>query len=90
MIIWVDHSRLGSFPQVSRQVKKWPILQLHKTIRVSHAVECPVVFILLYDRDGQGGVFKIMKNDHFLEFFPFCSFSLNFWAGEGVVYIRIA
>ena len=48
------------------QVKRWFILQVHKIIRVSHAVTFPIVFILFYDRDGQGGVFKVMKNDHFL------------------------
>ena len=30
-----------------------------------HAVAFPIVFILLYDRDWQGGVFKVLKNDHF-------------------------
>ena len=35
-------------------------------IRVSDAVVFPIVFILFYDRDGQGGVFKVVKNDNFL------------------------
>ena len=37
--------------------------ELHKTIRVSNVAACPVVFILFYDRDGQGGVFKGVKNE---------------------------
>ena len=37
-------------------------------IRVSHIVVCPIVFILFYERSCQGGVFKIMKNDHFVVF----------------------
>ena len=48
-------SRLGHFTQVFRQLKEWLILELHKTIRVSHAVACPIVLILFYDRDLQGG-----------------------------------
>ena len=43
-------------------------VKVHKIIQVSHKVACPIVFILFYDRDGQGGVFKVMKNDHFLVF----------------------
>ena len=38
-------------------------------LKVLDAVGCPIVFNLFYDRDGQGGVFKVMKNDHFLVFF---------------------
>ena len=31
-----------------------------------------------------------MKNDHFLNYFlSFGSFSLRFWAGKGVAYVRI-
>ena len=44
------------------------MLEVHKIIKVSHKVTRPIVFILFYDRDGQGGVFKVMKNDHFLIF----------------------
>ena len=36
-------SRLGSFPQVSRWMKEWAILELHETLRVSHIVACPSV-----------------------------------------------
>ena len=49
-------------------MKEWLILELHETIRVSHVVAGPIVFILFYDRDGQGGVFNVMKNDHLLIF----------------------
>ena len=41
-------SRLGPFPQVSGQVKKWLMLELQKIIRMSHVVPCPIVFILFY------------------------------------------
>ena len=42
------------------------MLKLPKIIRVSHAVACPVVFILFYVRGRQGGMFKVMKNDRFI------------------------
>ena len=35
---------------------------------MSHEVALPVVFIFFYDRDGQRGVFKVVKNDNFLVF----------------------
>ena len=41
-------------------------------IRMSRLVACPIVFILFYDRDWQGGVIKVMKKDHFLVFLPVC------------------
>ena len=44
------------------------MLELHKIIRVSHAVALPIVFVLFYERGWQGGVIKVMKNDHFLMF----------------------
>ena len=44
------------------------MLELHEIIRVLHIVACPIVFILLYDRDRQGVLFKLMKNDHFFVF----------------------
>ena len=34
-----------------------------------HVVALPIVFALFYDRDGQGGVFKIVKNVNFLSTF---------------------
>ena len=40
----------------------------HEMIRVLHVVACPIVFILSYDQSWQRGVFKVMKNDHFLLF----------------------
>ena len=42
------------------------MLELHKIIKASRVVLCPTICMLFYDRDWQGGVFKVMKNDHFL------------------------
>ena len=67
-LVFSVFSRLGSFSQVSRQVKEWTVLKSHKTRRISHVIECPIVFILFYERHRQGGVFKSMKNDHFQVF----------------------
>ena len=58
-------SRQGYFPEVSRQVKEWLITEAHKKTNVTHAVACAMVFIVLCDRGWQGGVLKLMKNDHF-------------------------
>ena len=44
------------------------MLELHKIIRVSHLVACPVVIILFDEQSSQERVFKVMKNDHFLFF----------------------
>ena len=44
------------------------MLELHKIIRVSNVVMCPIVFVLFYRGDWQEGVFKVIKNDHFLVF----------------------
>ena len=41
-------------------------------IRMSRLVACPIVFILFYDQDWQGGIIKVMKKDHFLVFLPVC------------------
>ena len=41
---------------------------MHEAIRVWHAVTCTIIFIWFYDQDGQGGVFKVMKSNHFLVF----------------------
>ena len=41
------------------------MLKLHKLIRVSEPVACKIFFPLFYEREWQGGVFKIMKNDLF-------------------------
>ena len=61
-------SRLIPFPQVFGQVKEWIMIELHQIIRLPHIVAFPIVFILFYKRDSQGGVFKVIKNDHFLVF----------------------
>ena len=45
-----------------------PFLKLYEMIRMSRLVACPIVFILLCDQNGPGGVFKVMKKDHFLVF----------------------
>ena len=55
-----------AFSPSFRQVREWPTLELHETIRVSHAVACLIVFILFYVQDWQEGVLKHMKNDNFL------------------------
>ena len=44
------------------------MLELHKIIRVSYVVACPIVFILFYEQSWQRAVLKIMKNDHVLVF----------------------
>ena len=61
-------SHLSPFPQVFGQVKWWLMLALHEIIRVSHVVAWQIVFLLFYEWGWQGGVFKVMKNDHFLLF----------------------
>ena len=44
------------------------MLKLHKIIRMPDLVACSIVFPL-FDKGGlQGGVFKVIKNDHFLVF----------------------
>ena len=40
LAIWV------LFPKILGQFKEWLMLGLHKTIRVSHEVPCPIVVIL--------------------------------------------
>ena len=62
-------SRFGLFHQVFGQVNMQPILVVNKIIKVLHLFVCPIVFILFYGLDWQGGVFKVMKNDHFLNIF---------------------
>ena len=42
---------------------------VNKIIKVLHLFVCPIAFILFYGLDWQGGVFKVMKNDHFLNIF---------------------
>ena len=55
-----------------------------------HVIAFPIAYVLFYHRDVQGGVFKVMKNSPFLVFLTVRYFSQSFWAGEGVVCIRIA
>ena len=38
-------------------------------IRALDVVACPTNFILFYDQDWQGGVFKVLKNYHFSSIF---------------------
>ena len=54
------------------------MLELPKIIRVSYVVACPIVFILFYERVWQGGVFKVMKNDHMLVFLDVWGFFPRF------------
>ena len=61
-------TRLGHFPEVFGQIKEWLMLELPKIIRVSHVVAWTIVFILFYEQSWQGGVFKVMKTDHYLCF----------------------
>lgn len=42
---------LGALPNNFRQVKEWPVLELHRIIRVSYVALCQIVFILLFDLD---------------------------------------
>ena len=44
------------------------MLELRKIISVSHVVACPIVYLLIYEWGWQGGVFIVMKKDHFLVF----------------------
>ena len=69
LLFFSSFNLLGPFSQDFREAKEWPISKLREKIRASHSVVCPIVFILFYDRDWQGGVLKLMKNDYFLVFF---------------------
>ena len=66
IIIFSAFSRLGLFPYVFGQVNEWSTLKLHEVIRVLQVVAFPIISILFEDWDWQGGVLKVMKNDHFL------------------------
>ena len=46
-----------------------------------HVVACPIVFILLNYQDWPGGVFKVVKNDHFLVFSSVFVHFPSFWVG---------
>ena len=54
--------RLGPFPQMFGQV----MLELYKIIRVSNVGACPIIFILFYERNWQGGVLTVMKKWSFI------------------------
>ena len=56
---------LRLFLQFFGQVKEWVIFKLHEMIRMSHAVACPMAFILFCDRGRQEEVLNLMKNDNF-------------------------
>ena len=45
------------------------MIEMHKNIRLSQVVACPIVFILFYGRGWQRGVFEVIMNDHFLSSF---------------------
>ena len=61
-------SRVGPFPQVFPQDKELPMLKMYKIIRMSDVLAWLIVFPLFYERGSHGGVFKVIKNDHFLVF----------------------
>ena len=54
------------------------MLKLHKIKRVSRVVSCPFFFILFYERSWQGGVFRVMKKEHFLVLFAVWVLFLKF------------
>ena len=51
---------------------------MHETIRVSHAVKCPMDYDLLSDRGQLLARFKLMKNYHFLIFLAVWGLSPKF------------
>ena len=51
------------------------MIELHKIWILSLAVACPIIFILFYDRGWRGGVFIVIKIDHFLVFLAVWVFS---------------
>ena len=66
------------------------MLELPKTIRVSHAVARPFILILFDEQDWQGGVFKFMKNDHFKKKFISFGLFLKFLDELMSIYVKIA
>ena len=44
------------------------MFKLHKIIRFSHAVACPILFTFFHKQSWQGEVFKTMKINYFLVF----------------------
>ena len=59
-------------------------------IRVSDVVVGPIVFILFNDRNGLGGVLKVMKHDHFLVFLAYRIIFPEVLDKSGVAYVRTA
>ena len=78
------------FPQAFGLVNECHILNLHEVIRALHLVACWIVFLLFDDWYWQGGVPKLMKNDHCLAFLALSVFSFKFWPGQGVTYVKTA
>ena len=68
IIIFKASSHLGIFPQIFEQVNEEPTLKLREMLRVLHTNAYTILFILFDDPDWQGGVLKLMKNDHFSVF----------------------
>ena len=64
----------GSFFPVFRQLKEQLILKVYETIRVAHAITCPMDFNLLCDRSQQLGVLKML---FFLDFYSSLGFFPN-------------
>ena len=78
IIIFKASSHLGIFPQIFEQVNEEPILKLREMLRVLHANAYTILFILFYEQDWQGGVLKLIKNDHFSVFLAVWVFLPNF------------
>ena len=60
-----SYEKWSFFSAFSRLGFEWPILKMHEMIIVLNVVACPIIFILSDDRELQGGVLQIMKNDHY-------------------------
>ena len=58
-------SHFSLFPQVFWMITEWPILELPEMKGVLQVVAYPILFILLHSPHWQGGLLKLMKNDHF-------------------------
>ena len=71
MIIF-QSPKWSSFPYVFGQLSECLILELHKVIRVVHAVACPIDFNLFCDLDPQLGVLKMLLFQIFIPFWAFC------------------
>ena len=57
-------SHLGLFSNFLGRSKRGLRLDLHEMTRVSHAVACSIVFILLCDLGRHEKILKLRKNDH--------------------------